>query len=194
MKKLLSLIALTSLVFSCEPIEIDDNQFDPNDGDTTTVAGMSITMTTANKTFVQNSIGVGFSCADSAGTIWWGLATGDSVFYDPMANAMGSGMQDSTLLLMWYSSSSGPGTYTMTNSIGFPARCSFITPTSYTDYDASGVTVNITKLTNDSIVGNYGGQLLEIILQLDSLGNLVPIYTGQIDTVQASFSVFRAPC
>ena len=194
--KILSLVAFAAAIVSCEPTEIDDTDFHPNDNDTTTTFGFKMSMKTNGTTTTYNSQGVGVSCTDSVFGTFWGLATGDSLYYDPTTgHIQTSNPNDTMLVVIWESQNSGTGTYVPSslNSM-FPGYCVMQTPTSFVEYDASQLQINITKLTTDSIYGNYNGALNEIIWQMDSAGNHVPVPTGQVDTVNATFGVLRAPC
>lgn len=190
-----ALLGLSAFVMSCEPIDVDDTNFNPDPNDTTYTAGFSVSMKTASGITSFNSRGVGFMCADTMGT-FWGLATGDSVQYDPMMQAIYSTSATDTVLgLMFQSVTSGVGVYTpVATPFGPSALCFMETPSSFTEYDASLLTVNITKVTTDSIYGMYFGPLQEMTWVIDSTGNFVPNYTGTVDTVTASFGVLRAPC
>lgn len=194
--KPLYLFAFAAAMVSCEPTELDDTVFHPDDSDTTTTVGFKMSMKTNGTTTTYNSQGVGVSCTDSAfGTIW-GLATGDSVYYDPIAgHIQTANPNDTMLVVIWESQNSGTGTFVPSglNSM-FPGFCIMQTPTSLVEYDASQLQINITKLTTDSIYGNYNGALQRVIWQVDASGNHVPVPTGQVDSVNATFGVLRGPC
>lgn len=197
MKYLLTLAAATALLFSCEPIEIDDTHFDDNGNDTTYTPGFKMSMKTNGTIINYNSQGVGVSCTDTTfGNTFWGLATGNSVVYDPLTGTVYTASPNDTMMvLLWVSQTSGVGSFTTggMNSM-MPGSCFMQTPTSFTEYDPTQLQINITKLTADSIYGNYSGALNEIIWVVDSTGNHIPMPTGQIDTVAATFSVLRTPC
>ena len=153
--KILSLVAFTAAMVSCEPTEIDDKDFHPNDNDTTTTLGFKMSMKTNGTTTTYNSQGVGVSCTDSAFDAFWGLATGDSVYYDPTTgHIQTSNPNDTMLVVIWESQNSGTGTYVPSglNSM-FPGFCVMQTPTSFVEYDASQLQINITKLTTDQVQG-----------------------------------------
>ncbi len=117
--------------------------------------------------------------------------------FDPLTNEFTTGPNDTTLVLVFGSQNFTIGTYTVP---GFPESfCILDGPDNsnlaFKQYDPGQLQINITRITSDSIFGSYSGALREIIdFSLDSLGNLVPIYSNQIDSVSTQFGVKRDPC
>lgn len=194
--RILNVLAITGVLIGCEPLEIDNTGFNPNGADTTSSLGFKMSMKTNGVITMYNSQGVGVSCTDPAlGTIW-GLATGDSVYYDPTTgNIQTLNPNDTMLVVMWLASNNGIGTYVPAGlNSPFPGFCAMQTASGFVEYDPSQLQINITKLTIDSIYGNYGGPLSRIIWQPDSTGTFVPVPTGQVDSVNATFEILRSPC
>jgi len=187
--KILGIVALVTVLISCEPTEIDITEFVPNDADTIS-ARFEVSMSINGMTTTFNSHGMGVSCSDSNMT-FWGLATGNSVYYNPLAsNFQTTDPNDTMLVVIWNSTNSGTGTYVPLGLNSMNPEFSVLqTPNSSVTYDASQLQIQITKVTPDSIYGSYNGSLNKVIFQ-----NGIPLPTGQVDTVNATFAVMRMPC
>jgi hypothetical protein len=191
--KILALLAIGALFTSCEPEEVFQQNFTPNTRDTVFVSGSNATFRINGTSQVQQSAGFGFSCTDTMGNTW-ALATGNNVNWDPITRSLSAGTNDTMLALIWESPTAAIGTYTFAN--WDDAFCLIDIPgVLFRQYDASGITVNIVRITTDSIFGDYAGALREFSgFTLDPFGNLVPTYTGIVDSVSTVFGVKRNSC
>lgn len=191
--KVLAFLAFGALFISCEPEEVFQQNFTPNTRDTVFVSGSNATFRINGASQVQQSAGFGFSCTDTSGSSW-ALATGNGVTWDPITRSLSAGANDTMLALVWESPTAAIGTYTFTN--WYDAFCIIDIPgVLFRQYDPSGLTVNIVRITTDSIFGDYSGALREFSgFTLDPSGNLVPTYTGVVDSVSTVFGVKRNPC
>jgi hypothetical protein len=191
-KYFLASLTIDLVVVGCEPTEIDQTDFDPNSGDTTQTGGISFKMNSNGQSWTYNSTGLGIFC-DSVGIglpfSIWGVATGDSVYYNPANDSLITGQNDTVFYLAWLSTIDTVGTYSLSNPAVFAIDCRFETSNYSQEYDASQLMVDISKVTTDSIYGTYSGPIEEVILQ-----NMNYINTGVFDTVNASFVVYRVPC
>ena len=187
--KMIGIVALVTVIISCEPTEIDITEFVPNDTDTIST-GFEVSLSINGMTTTFNSHGMGVSCSDSNMT-FWGLASGNSVYYDPLvSNFQTTDPNDTMLVVIWNSTNSGTGTYVPLGLNSMNPEFSVLqTPNSSVKYDASQLQIQITKVTPDSIYGSYNGSLNKVIFQ-----NGIPFPTGQVDTVNATFAVMRMPC
>ena len=187
--KIIGIVALVTVIISCEPTEIDITEFVPNDTDTIS-AGFEVSLSINGMTTTFNSHGMGVSCSDSNMT-FWGLASGNSVYYDPLvSNFQTTDPNDTMLVVIWNSTNSGTGTYVPLGLNSMNPEFSVLqTPNSSVTYDASQLQIQITKVTPDSIYGSYNGSLNKVIFQ-----NGIPFPTGQVDMVNATFAVMRTPC
>lgn len=187
--KIIGIVALVTVIISCEPTEIDITEFVPNDTDTIST-GFEVSLTINGMTTTFNSHGMGVSCSDSNMT-FWGLASGNSVYYDPLvSNFQTTDPNDTMLVVIWNSTNSGTGTYVPLGLNSMNPEFSVLqTPNSSVTYDASQLQIQITKVTPDSIYGSYNGSLNKVIFQ-----NGIPFPTGQVDMVNATFAVMRMPC
>jgi len=187
--KIIGIVALVTVIISCEPTEIDITEFVPNDTDTIST-GFEVSLSINGMTTTFNSHGMGVSCSDSNMT-FWGLASGNSVYYDPLvSNFQTTDPNDTMLVVIWNSTNSGTGTYVPLGLNSMNPEFSVLqTPNSSVTYDASQLQIQITKVTPDSIYGSYNGSLNKVIFQ-----NGIPFPTGQIDMVNATFAVMRIPC
>ncbi len=178
---------------SCEPEEVFQQNFTPAPKDTTFISGSNTTFRINGATQIQQSAGFGFSCSDTSG-ITWALATGNGVTWDPATRVLAAGANDTMFGLVWESTASILSTYTF--SSWNAAICFIDIPgVLFRQYDPSGLTVNIVRITTDSIFGDYSGALREFSgFTLDPFGNLVPTYTGVVDSVSTVFGVKRNPC
>lgn len=191
--KILAFLAIGALFTSCEPEEVFQQNFTPNTRDTVYASGANTTFRINGASQVQQSAGFGLSCSDTA-ISFWALATGNDVSWNPTTRTLTAGPNDTMLALIWNSPSPVVGTYTFAN--WEEAFCFIEIPGNlFRQYDATGLTVNIVRITPDSIFGNYNGSLREYAgFQLDPSGNLVPTYTGVVDSVSTVFGVKRANC
>ncbi|MBA4302597.1 MAG: hypothetical protein C0424_00060 [Sphingobacteriaceae bacterium] len=191
--KLLAILAFGALLISCEPEEVFQQNFTPNTRDTVFMSGSNATFRINGASQVQQSAGFGFSCTDTVGTTW-ALATGNGVNWDPITRSLSAGANDTMLALIWNSPAAAIGTYTFASWVD--AFCIIDIPgVLFRQYDPSGLTVNIVRITTDSIFGDYSGALREFSgFTLDPSGNLVPTYTGVVDSVSTVFGVKRNPC
>lgn len=191
--KVLAFLAFGALFMSCEPEEVFQQNFTPAPKDTTFVSGSNATFRINGASQVQQSAGFGFSCTDTAGSTW-ALATGNGVNWDPITRSLSGGANDTMLALIWNSPTPAIGAYTFAN--WDDAFCIIDIPgVLFRQYDPSGLTVNIVRITTDSIFGDYSGALREFSgFTLDPSGNLVPTYTGVVDSVSTVFGVKRNPC
>ncbi|MDB2473639.1 hypothetical protein N9W70_04225 [Schleiferiaceae bacterium] len=187
--KIIGIVALVTVIISCEPTEIDITEFVPNDTDTIST-GFEVSLSINGMTTTFNSHGMGVSCSDSNMT-FWGLASGNSVYYDPLvSNFQTTDPNDTMLVVIWNSTNSGTGTYVPLGLNSMNPEFSVLqTPNSSVTYDASQLQIQITKVTTDSIYGSYNGSLNKVIFQ-----NGIPFPTGQVDMVNATFAVMRMPC
>ena len=187
--KIIGIVALVTVIISCEPTEIDITEFVPNDTDTIST-GFEVSLSINGMTTTFNSHGMGVSCSDSNMT-FWGLASGNSVYYDPLvSNFQTTDPNDTMLVVIWNSTNSGTGTYVPLGLNSMNPEFSVLqTPNSSVKYDASQLQIQITKVTPDSIYGSYNGSLNKVIFQ-----NGIPFPTGQVDMVNATFAVMRTPC
>ena len=161
--KIIGIVALVTVIISCEPTEIDITEFVPNDTDTIST-GFEVSLSINGMTTTFNSHGMGVSCSDSNMT-FWGLATGNSVYYNPLAsNFQTTDPNDTMLVVIWNSTNSGTGTYVPLGLNSMNPEFSVLqTPNSSVTYDASQLQIQITKVTPDSIYGSYNGSLTEIV-------------------------------
>jgi hypothetical protein len=191
--KILAFLAIGALFTSCEPEEVFQQNFTPNNRDTVFVSGSNATFRINGASQVQQSAGFGFSCTDTVGTTW-ALATGNGVNWDPITRSLSAGANDTMLALIWNSPTAAIGSYTFAS--WDDAFCIIDIPgVLFRQYDPSGLTVNIVRITTDSIFGNYSGTLREFSgFTVDPSGNLVPTYTGVVDSVGTVFGVKRNPC
>ena len=191
--KILAFLAIGALFTSCEPEEVFQQNFTPNTRDTVFVSGSNATFRINGASQVQQSAGFGFSCTDTVGTTW-ALATGNGVNWDPITRSLSAGANDTMLALIWNSPTAAIGSYTFAS--WDDAFCIIDIPgVLFRQYDPSGLTVNIVRITTDSIFGNYSGTLREFSgFTVDPSGNLVPTYTGVVDSVGTVFGVKRNPC
>lgn len=187
--KIIGIVALVTVIISCEPTEIDITEFVPNDTDTIST-GFEVSLSINGMTTTFNSHGMGVSCSDSNMT-FWGLASGNSVYYDPLvSNFQTTDPNDTMLVVIWNSTNSGTGTYVPLGLNSMNPEFSVLqTLNSSVTYDASQLQIQITKVTPDSIYGSYNGSLNKVIFQ-----NGIPFPTGQVDMVNATFAVMRMPC
>lgn len=184
-----ALFGLSLILMSCEPDVIDDTSFDPNPIDTTSSSGYSMTLKSNGVTSTYNSRGYGF-IDTGAGMAVWGIATGDSLQYDPVNGELYSTSANDTLFIMqWTTVSPIPGTYNLTSQdYGF-----YLDMTTMKFYDLSQVVMNVASVTNDSIYGSYQGNLIEVVEQYDSTAQAwVTVPTGNIDVVSATYAIERA--
>lgn len=189
-----ALVCLSITIMSCEPETPLVDSFPPNPIDSTFISGVSMRFTLNGTSFNSSTQGLGYSCTDTTGITSWGLATGNGLIYDPLTGEWSTGINDTTFLLMFDSPNFGVGPYVIAGP--FEVFCWLDVPQMQTirQYDASQLQVFISRITVDSIFGSYAGPLREMELGLDSLGQLVPIYSGVIDSVSAVFGVIRNPC
>ena len=190
----LAFILLSAALMSCEPEEVLVDSFTPNPKDTTFISGMSMRMNFNGSPFTYNSQGYGLLCPDSLGGSDWALITGNGVVFDPATNAYSTAPGDTTLLLVFNTPTAAIGTYTVSTFEN--AFCLLDAPGSvFRLYDPTQLTINVSRVTPDSIFGSYTGPLLEFTsFNIDSLGNLIPIYSGVVDSVSTVFGVKRNPC
>lgn len=193
LKHLFLSASVMALLASCEPVEIIIDDYDRNPLDTTFSSGSTLVFKSNGTTSVYQSIGMGSSCYDTATSLTsWALFTGNNITFDPAAQAWGSGPNDTVFALIWQSVNGGVGSYTIPGPTN--AQCFMQTPTSFRWYDASLLNVSVTKMTTDSIYGFYSGPLLEVTMQIDPMGNLSYLPTGLVDTVSATFGVYKPSC
>lgn len=189
-KYFFGIAALVAFMASCEPGEIDSTDFDPDNNDTTQIGGISFKMSSNGQTWTYNSTGIGMACQFPGLPMnFWGVVTGDSVYYDFMNDSVIAGVQDTVFYLGWLSTIDTVGTYSLSDTAVLAVDCWMESQTFVKDYDASQVLVSISQLTNDSIYGSYSGPIEEVIWQ-----NSNPVNTGIFDTVNAAFVVYRVPC
>lgn len=193
MKNVSLFTAALVLLASCEPAEVITDHFDPNPTDTVYTKGANLSFKTGGVTALYASRGAGIQCLDTATFLThWAVATGNNLTYDPVGDYWEGGPNDTVVLISWESVNGGTGTFNFSGP--FEAACFISTPFWFRTYDASLLTVNITKTTADSIFGNYSGALQEIELQFDPSGNPFFAYTGVIDSVSAVFGVVKDAC
>lgn len=176
------------LLIACEPDVLDDTSFDPDPVDTT-FGGYSITMKSNGVTSTYNSRGYGFIDTVPGLTVW-GIASGDSLQFDPATQSLyTTSMNDTLLFLQWTTPSPVPGSYALTSQdLGF-----YLDFTTTKFYDLSQLVMNVTSITADSIFGNYQGNLIEVYEQYDSTSqSWVMVPTGNIDVVSATYGIERA--
>lgn len=189
-KYLLASLTIAMVVVSCEPTEIDQTDFDPNTGDTTQTGGISFKMNSNGQSWTYNSTGLGIFCEPPGlGLSICGIATGDSVYYNPANDSLIAGQNDTVFYLAWLSTIDTVGTYSLSNPAIFAIDCRLETTNYLQEYDGSQLMVDINKVTTDSIYGTYSGPIEEVIWQ-----NANFINTGVFDTVNAAFVVYRVPC
>lgn len=188
------LMAAVALLTSCEPEEVMVNTFTPNTPDTTFVSGMNMRLVLNGNAINYTSQGLGISCTDTSGETVWAAITGNGVQFDPATNTYSTAPNDTSLVLVFFSSNFGIGAYTIANFED--GICLLDAPGAlFRQYDPTTLAINITRLTTDSIFGDYSGALREISgFTVDPQGNLVPTYTGVIDSVSTVFGVKRNPC
>lgn len=182
---------------SCEPQEVFEQQFIPAPKDTAYVSGMNMRLFLNGATVNYSSAGYGIACTDSSGETTWAAITGNAVIFDPATNTYSTAPNDTSLVLVFYSQNMGVGTYTIPSFED--AFCVLDGPDNsniaFRQYDPSQLVVNITRVTTDSIFGNYSGALPEVIdFTIGPLGNVIPVYSGVIDSVSTVFGVRRNPC
>jgi hypothetical protein len=193
LKKVVGMLAVAAAFMSCEKENAVQPNPTPNPNNPTFTSGSTATFRINGATQVQQSAGFGFSCSDTSGTTW-ALATGNNVSWDPNTRTLAAGPNDTMLALIWKTPTASIGSYTIASQED--AFCFIDIPgTMFRQYDATGITINIVRLTTDSIFGDYSGTLRVISgFQLDPSGNLVPIFSGAVDTVSTTFGVKRNPC
>ncbi len=195
LKKVVGMLAVAAAFMSCEK----ENALQPNPtlnptaNNPVRTSGSTATFRINGASQIQQSAGFGFACTDTSGT-YWALATGNGVTWDAVTRSLSAGSNDTMFALVWQSPAAAIGTYTFAN--WDDAFCLIDIPgVMFRQYDPTGLTVNIVQITTDSIFGNYSGALREFIgLQLDPSGNLVPTYSGVVDSVSTVFGVRRNPC
>lgn len=183
--KLFSALAVSMLLIACEPEILDDTTFDPAPVDTT-YSGFNLSIN-SNASF--SSRGYGFVEPDSNG-YFWGLATGNSLQYDPVDKVIYStSATDTVLLVSWSSQSPVAGVYSPDST----HLAMYSDPSGAKYYDASQLSINIVSVTTDSIFGTYQGNLNEVIPIFDTVNmTFTVVPTGVVDVVSASFGVERA--
>lgn len=188
------LVAATAALMSCKKDEVLVDSFTPNPVDTTYVSGMSMRLLFNGTAFTYNSQGYGLSCSDTSGETTWAVITGNGVVFDPADNSYSTAPGDTSLVLVFAAQNFGIGSYTISNFED--AFCILDIPGAlFRQYDPTGLAIDITRITIDSIFGSYTGALPEVIdFSFDPLGNLVPVYSGVIDSVSTVFGVKRNPC
>lgn len=195
LKKVVGMLAVAAAFMSCEKENTlqPNPSTNPNPNNPTFTSGSTATFRINGASQIQQSAGFGLLCTDTSGS-YWGLATGNGVTWDPATRSLSAGANDTMFALVWPSPTAAVGSYTFTN--WDDAVCLIDIPgIMFRQYDATGLTVNITRITTDSIFGNYSGALREFNnFQLDPAGNLVPVYTGVVDSVSTVFGVKRNPC
>jgi hypothetical protein len=196
MKKhiIIAFAVLSTALMSCEPEEVLVDSFTPNPVDTTFFSGMSMRLNFNGSPFTYNSQGYGLLCTDSIGQTSWALITGNGVQFDPLNNDYSTAPGDTSLFLVFNSQAASIGSYSIANFED--AFCLLDAPGNiFRLYDPTQLAINITRITPDSIFGDYSGALLEYIsLNIDSLGNVTPVYTGVVDSVSTIFGLKRNPC
>lgn len=188
-------IATSATLISCKKEEVLVDNFTPNPTDTTFVSGMNMRFVLNGNAFSNTSQGYGISCTDTSGNTTWAAITGNGVIFDPSNNSYSTAPGDTSLGLIFFTSQNfGIGSYSVTNFRD--AFCILDIPGAlFRQYDPTGLVINITRITTDSIFGSYSGALPEVInITVDPLGNVVPIYSGVIDSVSTIFGVKRNPC
>ncbi len=196
MKKLLLLSAGLAMVFASCKKEVFDQVNSTTKPVTTQNGGMKVTMKTSSGTATSVSNGVGFACDYSdpvLGSITsYGIATGNSVVYDPNNQIIYStDPADQPLLISWTDSlNAGPTVGAFQGDVitgefnGIPVYA-----------DGSDVVINVTGFTTDSLFGNFAGPIEELLISFDTVNN-VPVFTptGNFDTISGVFAVELAPC
>lgn len=186
--KLFSALAVSMLLIACEPEILDDTTFDPAPVDTT-YGGYNMTLKSNGVTSMYSSRGYGFIDTVPGMTVW-GIATGDSLQYDPVDQSLYTTSANDTLLfLQWTTAAPVAGSYQLTSQdYGF-----YLDFTTMKFYDLSQIVMNVTQVTADSIYGNYQGNLIEVIEQYDSTSqSWITVPTGNIDIVSATYAIERA--
>ena len=195
LKKVVGMLAVAAAFMSCENEKtLQPNPTpNPNPNNPVLTSGSTATFRINGASQIQQSAGFGLSCTDTAGS-YWAIATGNGVTWDPATRALSAGANDTMLALVWGSPAAAIGTYNFAN--WDEAFCFIDIPgVMFRQYDATGLTVNIVRMTTDSIFGNYSGALREFSgFTVDPSGNLVPTYTGVVDSVSTVFGVKRNPC
>jgi hypothetical protein len=188
------MIVTTAALMSCNKEEVLVDNVTPRPNEPATVSGMNMRLVLNGNVYNNTSQGLGVSCTDSSGETVWAAITGNGVVFDPATNAYSTAANDTSLVLVFTSQNFGIGTYTIARFED--ALCLLDAPGAlFKQYDPTQLTVNITGITTDSIFGNYSGALPEVIgMNVDPLGNLVPVYSGVVDSVATSFGVKRNPC
>jgi hypothetical protein len=193
-KQTIVLLAAIALLASCEPEPLMVSTFKPNTPDTTYVSGMNMRLVLNGNAVNYSSQGYGISCTDTSGETFWAAITGNGVLFDPATRTYSTAPNDTSLVLVFNSQNFGIGSYTIARFED--ALCLLDAPGAlFKQYDPTQLAINITRLTTDSIFGDYSGALREISgFTVDPQGNLVPTYTGVIDSVSTVFGVKRNPC
>ncbi len=194
LKKVVGMLAVAVAFMSCENENLQPNPTPiPNANNPVRTSGSTATFRINGITQTHQSAGFGFSCSDTSSTTW-ALATGNSISWNPSTRTLAAGPNDTMLALIWETPTASVGTYTIANQED--AFCFLDVPGNmFRQYDATGLTINIVRITTDSIFGDYSGALRVISgFQLDPSGNLVPVFSGAIDSVSTSFGVKRNPC
>lgn len=194
LKKVVGMLAVAAAFMSCENENLQPNPTPtPNANNPVRTSGSTATFRINGASQIQQSAGFGFSCTDTSGS-YWALATGNGVTWDATTRSLSAGANDTMLALVWESPVAAIGTYTFAN--WDDAFCFIDIPgVMFRQYDPTGLTVNIVQITTDSIFGNYSGALREFMgFTVDPSGNLVPTYTGVVDSVSTVFGVKRNPC
>ncbi len=191
-------VGLAVALISCEKEEADSNVFVPNTPDTTVVSGTNMSFKingAASFSYLSKGFGALCPTVGQPGSFTWMLATGNNLQYDPATQEFLPDMNDTTFAVAWLANYSTVGTYTIPNPLS-EAECFMIAPTFIRFYDPSQIQIDVTGITTDSIFGTYHGALPELIdLQIDTVtGNLVPTYSGVVDSVATTFRVQRNPC
>jgi hypothetical protein len=194
LKQTIVLMAAVALLSSCEPKEVLVSTFTPNTPDTTYISGMNMRLVLNGNAVNYTSQGYGISCTDTSGQTTWAAITGNGVVFDPATNSYSTAPNDTSLVLVFFSQNFGIGSYSIARFED--AVCILDAPGAlFKQYDPTQLAINITRLTTDSIFGDYSGALREISgFTVDPQGNLVPTYTGVVDSVSTVFGVKRNPC
>lgn len=197
MKKLLLLSLGLSFVFASCKKEVFDHVNSTTKPVTTQNGGMKVTMKTTTGSSTSVSAGVGFACGEIdsiTGNIStaYGIATGNSVIYDPTTKSIYStDPNEHPLFIGWGDNVVlGPSVGTFTGAF---VAGEFNGKPVYSD--GTGVTINVTSFTTDSLFGDFFGPIEETIMTIDTINN-IPIFTptGVFDTISGVFAVERAPC
>jgi len=193
MKTAFVFMLAAAALMSCKKDEVFTDTFTPKPKDTTFVSGMNMRLNFNGSPFTYNSQGYGLLCSDSLG-FSWAMITGNGVVFDPATNAYSTAPGDTSLFLVFNTTSAAIGSYNISNFQD--AFCLLDAPGNvFRLYDPTQLAINITRVTPDSIFGNYSGPLLEYTsFSFDSLGNIIPVYSGLVDSVSTVFGLKRNPC